>query len=135
MTHTVLSSEEIASLRAEVELWHDATCDIFRPTSTDDEYGGYGVTTDGPPIALDVHCTVESGVDHDQVRVFIGTAAEVQWFLISLPADQDIDVGDKLVIDMDENILTVKVHAVLAPESLEFERRVVGTETGHVHTL
>jgi len=74
---------------------------------------------------------VESGAAQDQERLFAGAIAEVQVFTVSLPADTDVLVGDHLVVhahDSTDNI-HLHIHAVLSPETLEIERRVVAVET------
>lgn len=126
-----VSDNELTLLRDDLEEWFTDTCDIFRVVGTDDVYGGHTRTHGPTALYSGVPCMVESGAAQDQERLFAGAIAEVQVFTVNLPADTDVFVGDHLVVHAHDSTddIHVKVHAVLSPETIEIERRVVAVET------
>lgn len=124
-----LSAPELASLRDETEAWFDSTCDLYHQAGGDDAYGGRGGSYPGSPSLNDLPCNVESGIAHEQERSFIGRFEDIQLFTVTLPAQTDVRIDDRLVIALPAaQFLTVTVQAVLAPESIEIERKVIAVE-------
>jgi len=123
-----ITEYELSLLRDEAEVWYDDVCDIYRITSTDDPYGGEGVVSE-TPIATGVGCALESGAAHEQERALIAKIQGVQLFTVALPAETDIEVGDHIIVTSKSN-LHLRVQAVLAPESIEIERHVIGSTQG-----
>ncbi len=126
-----VSDNELTQLREDLGEWFTDTCDIFHVSGTDDPYGGHTRGHGTTPTYEDVPCMVESGAAQDQERLFAGAIAEVQVFTVNLPADTDVLVGDHLVVHAHDSTddIHVKVHAVLSPETIEIERRVIAVET------
>lgn len=123
----MLTDREISKLRSDIESWFDLTCSIFKRVGVDDAYGGRtsGHATEATYTA--VPCMVESGGGQDQERLTLAGITEVQLFTVTMPAETDVEVGDHVVISTGQHL---NVRAVMAPESYEFERRVVTTEVG-----
>lgn len=120
-------SQELDLLRSDLETWFTDTCDIYRVTSTDDVYGGRTRDHGGTPTHAGVPCTIESGAGQDQERLFLGEIREIQLFTVTLPAGTDVEVGDHLVVHSAQT-LHVHVRAVMAPETLDVEMRVIATQ-------
>lgn len=128
MPDDVATTVEVADLRSAVESWFEDRCDIFRPSAaSDDPYGGRGNAAADTLLASSVHCTIESGAEHVQTRALLAIVANVQAFAVTFPANTDVSVGDHLVLVSKAN-QRLRVEAVMAPESLELERRVVAIE-------
>ena len=124
-----LTASELAHLREETEAWFDSVCDIYHITDTDDVYGGHGGSYPGAPSLADIPCNVDSGIAHEQERSFIGRFEEVQLFTITFPAQTDVKMEDRLVIALPgAQTLTCYIQAILAPESIEIERKVIAVE-------
>jgi hypothetical protein len=127
-----VSDNELQLLQADLETWFTDTCDIFRVTGADDVYGGHTRGHGLTATYSDVPCMVESGAAQDQERLLVGAVVEVQIFTVSLPADTDIRVGDHLVVtatDETDESMHLHAHAVLAPETIEIERKCIAVET------
>lgn len=125
-----LSTEELSLLRTGVESWFTDTCDVYRITKEDDEYGGEGETE--TRIQIGVPCMLETGAAHEQVRALMGKLQGVELVLVSLPAGTDVNVEDHLVLTSQSN-MHLRVQAVMDPESYEVERRVVASTQGEHH--
>lgn len=123
----VLNPEELGLIRTEIEGWFPETCDIYRLTSVDDSAGGEDQTE--ALIAAGIICELQSGVALHQEEVIAGRFTGTQLFTVTLPANTDIQVGDHLVVRT-RGDLHIRVQSVFAPESWEFERRVVGSREG-----
>lgn len=121
-----LTSEELSLLRKEAQIWYVDLCDVLRFTAADDAYGGRGDSTPDP-VATGVKCSVESGAGHEQTVALIGALQTEAEYIITLPAELDIRVDDQLVITTKGN-LTLRVQAVLAPESNEIDRMVIANK-------
>ncbi len=126
-----LTSQELDLLRQETQVWYPDLCNIYRgtPTSGGDEYGGYDPdpTEPGDLVASDIKCLCESGAGHEQIVNLIAEARNFQIFRVHLPAGTDVRVNDHLIIST-QGALHLRVQAVMAPESYEIDRIVVGNE-------
>lgn len=127
-----LTSEELSLLRQEAQVWYPDLCSLYRgtPTSGGDPYGGYDPepTEPGDLVLAAIPCLVESGSGHEQIlNLFGGGAVNYQIFIIHVPPTVDVRVDDHLIITSKDN-QHLRVQAVLAPESYEIDRMVVGNE-------
>lgn len=127
-----LTTEELSLLRNEAEDWRPDLCDIYRTTLTNDPYGGHGTSAESQ-VATGVSCTVETGAGHEQTIQLLGFERPSTLFLIFLPADQDIRVGDHIIVTTKGN-QHMEVSAVMAPETHEIERMVVATSLAEHHS-
>jgi hypothetical protein len=126
-------SEELTLLRSDMQEWFTDECDIYRITGSDDIYGGRPNTHGGTPTYANVPCLIESGAGQEQERLVAGGIIEIQTFTIFLPAQQDIAVGDHVVVRAQDDStahLHLHVRAVMAPETLDVETRVIATQVG-----
>lgn len=133
MPDPVLTGPELADLRGATESWFTDTCDIYgHSAGAPDAYGGYSVD---PEVVKQsgVPCALESGAEHEQTRALLAKIANVQVFAVTLPALTDVEVGDHLIITSQGN-MHLRVEGVMAPESWEIERRVIGSQLGE-HTV
>lgn len=122
-----LAPGEAEILGSDLEEWFEDTCDILRITTSEDDFGGWGESE--TPLASGVRCFLEPGAAHSQVQVLMGKLEGVQIFLVSLPRLTDVQVRDHLVVTS-QGDMHLRVQAVLAPESLEFERQVIASTEG-----
>lgn len=122
-----LAPGEAAELGAALEEWFDDRCDIYRLTDSDDPYGGSDSAED--VVSEGIACFLEPGAAHSQVQPLLAKLQGVQLFLVSLPRNTDVQVNDHLIVTT-RNDLHMRVQAVLAPETLEFERQVVASTEG-----
>ena len=126
----VLTSEELNLLRNSLGSWYPDTVSIYRkPASADDVYGGHGSTSAYVLLREDLPCELDSSPKNDQERTIYGLVGDTHSFFVTLAANTDVSIDDKLVITSREN-LVLRVTSVIAPESWEFERRVLSTTLG-----
>lgn len=123
-----LVPEELELLRTDLVEWFTDTCDIYRVVGLDDVYGGRS-SDHGIAIATDVPCKVESGAGQDQERLLAGQITEIQVFTVRVPVETDVEVDDHIVIKTPEN-LHLYVRAVMAPETIDIEKRLIATQIG-----
>lgn len=124
-----LTPAELESMRDENLSFFTDLCTIYRkPGPTDDAFGGISDDVEAV-FAADVPCMLESGAAQEQTRALIGKIAGVQLFTVTLPALQDVRVHDHIIVTTQAD-MHLRVQAVMAPESFELERRVIGSELG-----
>lgn len=121
-----ITNEELSLLRDESQIWYPDLCDIYTFTPVDDGYGGHGDDTESL-VASDVKCAIESGAGHEQLITLLGLERPDAIYMITLPAEEAIKIGDHIVVTS-KGDLSVQVQAVLAPESYEIDRIVVTNE-------
>jgi hypothetical protein len=94
----------------------------------DDPYGG---TEDDVSVVVaeDVPCMLEPGAAHAQLLPLIGHVRPDELFLIYIPPEQEVLVDDEVTITSRDNI-RLRISAVLAPETLDVEKVVVGNQLG-----
>lgn len=127
MGEVTLTATELTDLQGAMAAWNPDTCSIYRKTPiTDDSYGGHGNTTGYTLQQAGVSCTIESSPKNDQERSFLGLVGDSQAFFITLPADTNVLIDDRLTITTRSN-MNVRVMAVIGPESWELERKVLTT--------
>jgi hypothetical protein len=126
-----LTSEELTLLREESQVWYPDLCNLYRgtPTTGGDDYGGYDPSPSEPGdlVQADIPCMVESGASHEQILILAGEARNFQIFRVHMSPTIDPHVDDHLIITTmgDQHL---RVQAVLAPESYEIDRIVIGNE-------
>jgi hypothetical protein len=118
-----LTDIELGLLRQEAEVWQSDVCDIYRMTVTEDNYGGHGESAE-VVIASGVSCSVDPGAAHAQTITMLGLQRPDTLFIIYLPADQDVKVGDHIIVTSKSN-MHVRVQALMAPQTDEVERMVI----------
>lgn len=111
-------------MRDEAEAWMDDTLDIYRVTTSEDAYGG--VAQAEALLASAVPCMVQSGVEHVQALPLQGVTVETHLFTITLPAEQDVQMGDVLVLTS-KNGERLRVQALLFPLTREIMRQVIAS--------
>lgn len=116
----MLTSGELARARADTEALLPDTCEISRVTLEPDGAGGQTETWE--TIAT-VACRVAPSGQSPQERAVAERVASVSTWTITLPAETDVKVGDRLTI----GARTFAVAGVLA-RSNEIARRVVCSE-------
>jgi hypothetical protein len=126
-----LSTEELTLLRSEAVVWQPEVCDIYRLTTTEDEFGGSGAQTE-TVIAASIPCSVEPGAGHSQMIQMLGLERPDTTFIVYLPAGVDVDVNDHLIVTTKGNE-HMRVTAVMAPETHEIERMVICNSLGEHH--
>ena len=95
-------------------------------SGSQDSYGGFGNTGGYTVIQSGIHCTLESSPKGDQERTIYSLIGDTHAFFVTFPALTDVQIDDKLVVTTQSN-LTLRVTAVISPESYELERRVLAT--------
>ena len=120
-----LTIPELALLRQEAEVWQSDLCDIYRVTVTEDNYGGRGESAE-VKIASGVSCMVDPGAAHAQTLTMLGLQRPDTLFIVYLPADQDVEVSDHLIITT-RGGQHLRVQAVMAPQTDEVERMVIAS--------
>lgn len=127
----VLTSDELASLRSSLVSWYPDVATIYRKAlESQDDYGGYGTTSPRVLLAQGVPCDIDSSPKNDQERILAGTlVGDTQIYFVTIPANRDIAIDDKIILTS-RNGLSLRVLAVLAPESWELERRLITTKSG-----
>ncbi len=123
-----VTEQEMLSLRTEVQTWYEDSVTIIRRTIAEDAFGGEDETAE-TMIATGVKCFVESSPGREQLTPFLANLAEEHLFIIYLPAEQDVKLGDFLVLTSQGSI-ELRVQAVLAPESLDIELMVAASTLG-----
>lgn len=126
----MLTDIEQARLQQEEVAWFEYTCDIYRTSSSEDDWGGFDETHGSTPLHAAVPCAVESGAAQEQERMLMGRIQGVQLFTLTLPAGTDIQLDDHVVIHTDRPDLHLQVQARMTPESFETAVRVIAAETG-----
>lgn len=130
MAEDVLTAVELADLRQAVTDWNPDRVTISRKGSdSTDDYGGYGNTGGYSTVASNVAVTLESSPKNDQERTIYSLIGDTHAFFVTFPALQDVQIDDKIVVTSQSN-LTLRVTAVISPESYELERRVLATTLG-----
>lgn len=119
---------ELDALRSEVQTWYTDTCDIYRPTITEDAYGGEDETA-STLLYSTVPCFLESTPGRDQIAPLIAALREAHIFVVYLPATDDVQIGDDLVITSRDD-LRLRVQAVMNPETLDIELIVAASTLG-----
>lgn len=128
MPDDTITQAELADLRSATESWFTDILDIYRGAVSSDPYGGEGEGAEGL-VAQAVPCAIESSAEHVQERALLAIIGDVQAFTVTVPAETDIQVDDRVVLTSRGND-SLRVQAVMAPESWEIERRVIATELG-----
>lgn len=130
MPENTPSLAELTDLRTALNDWGPERVTISRKGSDSaDDYGGYGNTGAYSTVASNVPATLESSPKNDQERTLYSLVGDTHAYFVALPALQDVQIDDKLVLTTQSN-LTLRVTAVIAPESWELERRVLATTSG-----
>ncbi len=130
MPEDVLTAVELADLRGAINSWNPDRATISRKgADTNDDYGGYGNTGAYSTVASNIAVTLDSSPKNDQERTIYSLVGDTHAYFIMFPALTDVRIDDKVVITTQSN-LTLRVTAVIAPESYELERRVLATTLG-----
>lgn len=126
-----LTSEELDLLREEAQVWYPELCDLYRGSAVSggDPYGGYSPDPEEPGdlVMSAIPCMIESGAGHEQIFQLAGAERNYQIFRIHMSPEIDVRVNDHLIITTKDN-QHLRVQAVMAPESYEIDRIVIGNE-------
>lgn len=116
----LLSSSEIAAMRADLNWMLPDTALIERPTQVSDTSGGY---TETWATVATVACRV--AVPSGGEEVIAGKLDAVGTWTITLPALTDVAAADRITV----GTRVFQVALPLRPRSWELSRRVLVTET------
>lgn len=87
-----LSSSELASMRADLELLMPDTCNVITPTYTPDGYGGVTITLG--TTAASVACRMDHKVGREKLTG--GAIVEYQGNMLTLPYDTVVTTADRV---------------------------------------
>jgi hypothetical protein len=128
MAENTLTVTELADLRTSLDDWAPDTLSIYRkPTLSNDDYGGRGNTSAYNLVVSGVRCSLDPNPRAEQERAILGLLADNTGFFVTLPANTNVAVDDRLTITSRSN-MSLRVIAAFLPESWEFERRVLATK-------
>ena len=126
-----LTTEELFLLQKEATVWQPEVCDIYRLTTTEDDFGGSGAEIE-TVIATNIPCTVETGAGHEQTIQMFGLERPGTAFIVYVPSGTDVEVDDHLIVKTKGNE-HMRVTAVMAPETHEVERMLIANSLGEHH--